>query len=722
MSAAPRHAILLTVVIALAALGFRAPAPVVGATIDLDTADNSNLFLTDNAAVAYNPGANEFLVVYTDWDASSDDRIVGRRISAFSGERIGSAIEIDATTIVSFGDQPHPAVAWAPGAGRYLVAYQLNDTVVARLLDGAGADVGGGSIAVDDLGASPWLGDAAPEVAFDGTNFLVVWVEPGPGGDRDVRGRRFDTSGAALGPSFGIDTTTNDTVVPSLAWMPAPALNFLVAYAANPGDGSNRAIAVRAVAMDETVGAETVISTAADNCDWPRLAADAVNQQFLAVWVANDIVDAWAGLDIFTFDPVTVGDIWFRRLQPDGTPAGTETALQSGADIDVGPTVAYSPADAEFVIAWQRGPLDLLTAGPAELRVGRLTAGTDTIVENATALPDDLALSEVAPVMAAAGTSAQVLGVYLAVEPTAITTTVHAFRFRTSASAGSAPSAPTGFAQFQLDGTTPVAIGGSSPESGIRLRTTLTDPDTTEPLTLEVEVRPLDTAAAGAVTAASPAVVSGGTAEVTLAGLSMPASRHWRARTVDGAGNVSAWTDVGSNLSNPPANPCDPDFILNSTPLAPTGLGQFSSDGATPVNPGGLVSGSVVLKATVNDADAGDQLVLHVEVVPDGSPFTGTATASSSAMSPGSVASVTVGGLSVGAYRWQAWSEDAASVLSPAVEFGPLDPDFSILVGKRRSGPRCSLAAASHDPSRLGALAALMVVAALVYGRLRVRS
>lgn len=53
----------------------------------------------------------------------------------------------------------------------------------------------------------------APSVAFDGTNYTVVWQD-GAGPERDIRGVRVDTSGALVGSAFDVSTAAGDQVEP----------------------------------------------------------------------------------------------------------------------------------------------------------------------------------------------------------------------------------------------------------------------------------------------------------------------------------------------------------------------------------------------------------------------------------------------------------------------------------------------------------------------------
>ncbi|MGH7515876.1 MAG: hypothetical protein ACREOC_00185 [Gemmatimonadales bacterium] len=109
----------------------------------------------------------------------------------------------------------------------------------------------------------------------------------------------------------------------------------------------------------------------------------------------------------------------------------------------------------------------------------------------------------------------------------------------------------------------------------------------------------------------------------------------------------------------------------NAAPNAPATLAQFKSNGTTSIPTGGLTNeGTVVLKGTVTDPDAGNTVKLQVEVQPVGTTFTNTPTAESGPLASGSTASVTVSGLDDDSYHWQARAVDNNGAASAWASFG----------------------------------------------------
>src|SRR2546425_2393537 len=116
-----------------------------------------------------------------------------------------------------------------------------------------------------------------------------------------------------------------------------------------------------------------------------------------------------------------------------------------------------------------------------------------------------------------------------------------------------APSAPTGLSQFQGDGTTPIALGGTDNGQSVVLKATVADPDPSDELRLEAEVQPVGTPFRNTPSASSAPVANGGTAAATIAGLRDNTGYHWQARTGDQTNLASAWTPVDGTQRTHPA-------------------------------------------------------------------------------------------------------------------------------------------------------------------------
>jgi hypothetical protein len=231
-----------------------------------------------------------------------------------------------------------------------------------------------------------------------------------------------------------------------------------------------------------------------------------------------------------------------------------------------------------------------------------------------------------------------------------------------------APNAPSDHSQYQSDGTTPISQGGSTNETTVVIKATVSDPNAADTVSLEVEFIDNGSAFAGTPTHTSTAVTNGSVATVTVSGLTDGTSYKWQARTSDGS-LQSSWTAFGGS---------DPDvtIAIPDPPNTPAASAQFESDGTTPLAGGGTAAGStVVIQADLSDPDAGDKVILEVDIDSDGTPdcvsgyvtVPATAQASCSALADAS-------------YDWQARAKDLAGQTS-AWQALAGTPDFVIATG-----------------------------------------
>ena len=200
-------------------------------------------------AVAYGPGG-EFVVV---WDSiGSEDGslsgIFGQRFSAL-GAPLGSQFLVNAYTT---GGQYGPAVA-VDAAGNMIVAWESDGFlegrfgVFARRFDTSGAPLGP-EFQVDTHTTSR---PREPVIASDAEgNFVVAWTSPGQDGDaRGVFARRFDAAGLPEGDAFQVNShTTGSQRYPSVA--SDAGGNFVVVWSSAGQDGSNYGIFLRRFAPD----------------------------------------------------------------------------------------------------------------------------------------------------------------------------------------------------------------------------------------------------------------------------------------------------------------------------------------------------------------------------------------------------------------------------------------------------------------------------------------
>ena len=182
-----------------------------------------NTFTPDDqrgAAVVARPDGG-FTVV---WDSPhlGPRNVFGQRFDA-AGQRDGTEFKVN--TVVG-GYEAGPTIA-GDEAGNTLVAWSGRDrnAVFAQRYDAAGAPLGGEIRVSEPLQPGDRLGFARAAVAANGA-FVVVWVANPIGPEIDIKGRRFDASGASMGAEFLVDGGRNG--YPAAA--SDPAGNFVVTW------------------------------------------------------------------------------------------------------------------------------------------------------------------------------------------------------------------------------------------------------------------------------------------------------------------------------------------------------------------------------------------------------------------------------------------------------------------------------------------------------------
>src|SRR5882762_2125041 len=258
-------------------------------------------------------------------------------------------------------------------------------------------------------------------------------------------------------------------------------------------------------------------------------------------------------------------------------------------------------------------------------------------------------------------------------------------RFTLSVTRPRAPTAPAPATLMQLrtDSLTVVPLGGPTDQATVVLRGLLADPDPSDSLRLEVEVRPVGTTFTGTPTQTGDRVANGQNGFVLVPGLANNTGYHWQARAADQTGRASDWSAFGGNAEGAP----DFSTAVPVPPDAPTGLAQFQGDGSTAIPVGGTAPNrAVFFKAAVSDPNPEDQLHLEIEVVPVGTAFRNGPTGSGTPVANGSIATAsnTVPLTDNTPYHWQARAVDQTGRSSDGwVPFGSnqeSEPDFRVAI------------------------------------------
>jgi hypothetical protein len=200
-----------------------------------------------------------------------------------------------------------------------------------------GARVSGTGTVLDSTGiriSTAVSFQSAPAVAYDGTNFLVVWADYRNGSYSDIYGTRVSGTGAVLDTSgIPISTATNNQYNPAVAH---DGTNFLVVWEDNRSSTSDDIYGARVSGTGTVLDTSGIsISTAANAQEYPAVAHNGTN--FLVVWQDNR-----SG----------AYDIYGARVSSTGTVLNTSGILISTAiNAQEYPTVASNGVD--FLVVWQ---------------------------------------------------------------------------------------------------------------------------------------------------------------------------------------------------------------------------------------------------------------------------------------------------------------------------------------------------------------------------------
>lgn len=241
-----------------------------GAVLDEGMIRISSSDPSDVGPPAVASDGTNFMVVWRD-DRDGPSHIYGARVDASGnvldpgGMMISSGPDYEWSPSVAF-DGTNYLVVWSDGADKDIHGARVDPS-------GTVLDPGGFVIAAAD----GWQEEA--DVAFGETNYLVVW-EDGRNGPRDIYGARVDPSGTVLDPA-GIQLTEDafQQYAPAVAF---GGTGFTVVWEHNPG-GNNDIYGARVTQEGAVLDPGGYVIT--DAADWqtvPDIAFDGTN--FGVVW------------------------------------------------------------------------------------------------------------------------------------------------------------------------------------------------------------------------------------------------------------------------------------------------------------------------------------------------------------------------------------------------------------------------------------------------------
>ncbi len=295
--------------------------------------DTAGLAISTGVADQWSPsltfdGAN-YLVVWVDNRSGSDSDIYGSRVNPS-----GTVLDPEGIAIsTAEGNEWYPPSVASDGTNCFVVwednrsgsgdIYGCRVSPLGTVMDPEGILI---SIAAYGQGHSL--------VAFDGTNYLVVWADRRNGSDPDIYGCRVSSSGTILDPAgIAISKAGGDQTHP---WVAFDGTNYLVVWVDNRS-GSADIYGCRVSQSGIVLDPDGIaISTGGDDQESPSVAFDGTN--YLVVWRAW--IDPWEC------------DIYGARVSPGGTVLDPEgIAISTATDLQGAPSVAFDGTD--YLVVWE---------------------------------------------------------------------------------------------------------------------------------------------------------------------------------------------------------------------------------------------------------------------------------------------------------------------------------------------------------------------------------
>ena len=220
-----------------------------------------------------------------------------------------------------------PAVAF--DGTNYLVVWVQNAQIWGNLVSTNGLPLSSVGFAISGSEAS----QLTPAVSFDGSNFLVAWTDYRNGAHPDIYGARVSPTGGLFDTAdFAISNGPSDDAEPAMSF---DGTNFFVVWAdgrSNAGDIYGTRVSRAGVVLDPA-GIQVSNGPAAEQR--PTIAFDGTN--YLATW--QDLRHG-PGLDIYA-----------RRVAKSGSVLDVaDLAIATGASEQTAPAVVFSASS--YLVTW----------------------------------------------------------------------------------------------------------------------------------------------------------------------------------------------------------------------------------------------------------------------------------------------------------------------------------------------------------------------------------
>lgn len=321
-----------------------------------------------DAAIAYNPDDDEYLVVWAGDGGGTDEEYeaYGQRIDG-DGSPLGGDFRI--SNVGADGSAApelyRPDVAYNPVTNQYLVVWDGENAgenefeIFGQRLSKVGTEEGI-DFQISNVGGGNIRGAFGGEVAFNpvSAEYLVTFESEGPSGDEEyeIYGQRLSGAGAELGGDFRISNmdapNMPDGFSPETAVDTATGEMLVVWQSGSPGSADAEIFGQRLNSTGGDLGSDFKISNARDfdpgaDAGEPAVVFNPKANEYLATWLSDA-------------NPAEQIEVYGQRLGPTGGELGSDFRISDlaalGPDRDVSEEdrtrLAYDSLNNRYLAVW----------------------------------------------------------------------------------------------------------------------------------------------------------------------------------------------------------------------------------------------------------------------------------------------------------------------------------------------------------------------------------
>ena len=290
-----------------------------------------------NPRVAYSAGAEEFLIVWEDERSGTGNGFAcGQRVSS-GGGLLGSAFSLSA------GGMNYQTLVVVAGSNLqgWVATWQDGRNISGDEIFGQQIDASGTILAADVATARASRGQEMPDIALGNSAIgqMVVWMDYRNETDYDVFGQRLRTDGSPVGDNVTLLSRPNSQGAPQIAYNPADNEYFVVVHSMEGTEGFD-ILGMRIDSDGSPIGGIRLLSesTATGDEGFPSIAYNSQRNEYLVAWHAFT-EGSW--------------NIHAQRITANGSLQGNQIIACQAPHEQEFTSVAYNPANDQYVVVWQ---------------------------------------------------------------------------------------------------------------------------------------------------------------------------------------------------------------------------------------------------------------------------------------------------------------------------------------------------------------------------------